>query len=396
MVRLKKSSIITTAILIGTLTIGGTVYAVVQNNQYQEALENATNQIEIEQDTLDALYKSLEGYELDNGYLSEELTTDVLAEVENSLNSIKDSYIDFHIEKDDLKDGIKVIKLDKKEVEQKMASLNSKLELQERVNNLFEGEVLVGSEVSKQAITDKLTRKEVEQIKNEDLAKVEEASEWKDTLESTLKNATSQLDQIELANKKVDAVHKDDKVVSGVSRGTYTEAKTEVDKVKNESIKKGLATRLTSVLKVVEADELKVKEEAEEKARQEAEAVAQAEAQAQSSQGSTGTAGTYSEGSSTAGTAPTSNNASASKGASSSTSTQTQPSNKHSSASSSQSKPKTNSNSGGQTSKPSSSKGSIEKTGGGKIKNHGEHGAGGENTYEEWTFDEDFWNSINK
>lgn len=289
MVRLKKGSIITTAILIGILIIGGMVYAVVQNNQYQEALKNATNQIKIEQDTLDALYERLEGYELDNGYLSEELTADVLAEVENSLNSVKDSYIDFHIEKDDLKDEIKVIKLDKKELEQKLAVLNSKLELQDKVNNLFEGAVLVGSKATEQPITDKVTKKEVEQIKTEDLTKVEEASKWKDSLESTLKDATSQLDQIELANKKVDAVHKDDKVVKGVSRDAYTEAKTEVDKVKNESIKKGLATRLTSVLKVVEADELKARQETEEKARQEAEAQAQAEsaAQTQSSQGNT-------------------------------------------------------------------------------------------------------------
>lgn len=359
MISLKKKIIITIVVLLGTLTVGGTIYAVVQSREHMENMENAKKQMEFEQQTLDSILTQLESYNLDGGYLAKDLTAKKLDEVEKSLNMVKESYIDFHIKKDDLNDERKVIKQDKKSIQQNIDGLKDKVQLQQKVNKLFGKDVLVGSEVSEQAVADNLPKELVQKLKDEDIIKVKEDSKWKDTLVTSIDNAISQLDQIELAQKKVAGVFKNGEVVNGVTRDVYNKVKTEVDKVKNENSKSGLTDTLTKVLKVVEADELKVKEEAEARAQAE-----KAEAQEVEKANSPSNGGTSMANNSSSNVTSNSNSSNTPSASSSSNSTSASKHSSSQSSDSSRSKGNSSSSSGASNSNAGTN---VKKTGEGCI-----------------------------
>lgn len=400
----KRNLIIASSILLGTTTVGGTVYAYSQHTSHQESIDNATASIKLEQETLDQLFTKLESYELEGGFLSKELNVEELGKIEKSLNSVKDSYIDFHIEKDDLKSDIKVIKLDKKELEEKLEGISTKLTVQDQVNALFAEDVIVGSDVSKQALADGVKVEKVDGIK-ESVTDVD--SKWGKALTKSLDNAVAQVKQIDKANKAVAKVFKDDKVVEGVDRDAYKKAKSVVKKVENEKVSKELNTKLDKVLKVVKADEAKAKQLAEEKeeaervAKEKAEAEAQAQAQSQqsssNSSSSNSTSSSSSSNSSNSSSGSSSSNTSKSSGSTSSkSSSSTSKSSSNTSSSSSKSSSSgsgggssSNSSSGSKSSGSSSSGKTgnvakdVKKTGEGKIYDEDGTQSG---TYEEGTF----------
>ncbi|CQR47383.1 hypothetical protein BN1058_01694 [Paraliobacillus sp. PM-2] len=351
MKRLNKKAVTATVALVGTLVLGSTVYGLAQSKHLQET----RTAIEQEQESLDSLSAKLESYQSKDGYLSKDLTVEKLDEIKNSLNLVKDSYIDFHIEKDDLKEDIKVIKIDKKAIKQELKVLNRKLIVQKAVNSLFEDDVLIGNKVSKQAIAHPITEGQINLVKTKYIGSVSVGSKWENAIKSIVDEATSQLKQVRKAEQEVIKAYKNNSVIEGVSRDTYKKAKTEVDKVVNQTIKDTLSGNLGKVLEVIEDNEAESERLAKEKE--------QAEAQQVQKQSTSGTKSS----------------------SSTSTKSSTTTTKKSTSSSGTTTKKPSSGNTSGSKSDGSWTAEDVVKTGEGSIKNHG-GSQEGSNTYETGTF----------
>lgn len=361
--RLNKGFIIATALSIGTLAVGGTVYAVVQNQNHKELINNAQQQINQEQKNLDELTSEVNQVEIGDGYLASEITASQIIGIQNSLNSIKDSYTDYDIEKDDLKSEIKVIKVDVKSIKQKVKVLKSKLSIQNEVNALFEAPVIVGNQVTSQAIKAETVSSTIAKLKTTHADTLKESNSWVDSLILTLVEADNQLKQIETANVEVSKLVENGVVTTGVSRDGYNKAKVQVDKIKNETIKSELLKQLDLVMTTVKKNE--------------ADAKAKAERNTQSNSGQSKNISSY----------KSSNSKSKQSSSNRSTiSSSNKQSSNVSSSNSSSNKKSSNANKPSSSSKPSShnnstvviEKSQAKKTGEGKIK-------GGDRTYTEHT-----------
>jgi cobalamin biosynthesis Mg chelatase CobN len=264
----KKKMVLVTSVVVGTLAIGGTAYAVTSNINHQSVLDNTKNVLKSERSDLRGLKAQLSQMVDSKGYLTETATHDNLDKIKKDLNSMRDSYIDFQLSKDDLKDEFKVLKIDKQSVERKWSVVNNKLNAQDAVNALFNGVVINGSTVQSLPIKDRVTADQVANVRKTYLDGRKDSSDWFKALKSLVSDANNQLKQIDKATQAVNALFKGGKVVDGVSRDDYNKAKTEVNKVKNATVKSQLNGKLAEVLKVVKANEAKAKAEAEAKAKE--------------------------------------------------------------------------------------------------------------------------------
>lgn len=415
----KKSVIITSAIILGIVGIGGTATYATTVNNHKEIVAEAKSDIDADNKILKELADTINNFELEGGYLSDDLTEDNLIKIEDSLKQIKDTYTDNELEKDELNDEIKTISDNKKEVDDQFKRIQSKFESQELVNSLFSTKAIEASTISDVAVADNVDSKAIESV-SKSLASVKEDNDWYLSLESLVKLADGQLVQIDTAKKAVDGLYKDDNVKEDVTMKQYDEAKDEVDFVKNESVQKKLEDRLAPVLKKAEEKEEKARKEAEEKAdakakKAEEEARAQAEQAQQvkvvntqsiisNTQG--GSVGASAGGSSSSSdTASTSGSSSSTGGGSySSDSSSTQSASKGASSGGSSSKPSGESNS---SSKSPGSSSSYSKSNGGKTSTTTDNKTGGgviknsDSTYEEYTFSEEDldgvpWDELNK
>ncbi|SNZ09899.1 hypothetical protein SAMN05421503_1408 [Terribacillus aidingensis] len=397
----KKSVIITTAIILGIAGIGGTATYATTVNNHKEIVAEAKSDINADNKKLKELADTINNFELEGGYLSEDLTEDNLIKIEESLKQIKDTYTDYELEKDELNDEIKIVSDSKKEVDDQFKRIQSKFESQKLVNSLFSTKAIVSSIISDVAIADNVDFKTVENV-SKSLGSVKEDNDWYLSLEGLVKQADGQLIQIDTAKKAIDALYKVDNVKEDVTMKQYDEAKDEVDFVKNESVQKKLEDKLELVLKQVKSNEEKARKEAEAQAQAEAEEesrleteklaqeavtekVAKTQTETQNSSSQSSNTEVSEGGSSTS----TPNNSSGSKSSSSnsvssggsSSSSSGSSSSKTSNESASSQKPSNSTTDGGGT---STSK--CTKTGEGDIKNHGGDGQSGK-TYEAWTCD---------
>lgn len=264
----KKESIIATSVLIGAFAVGGTGYAVSKTvSNHKEAVAGAKQGIKYEESSLKSIRSSVSKMSDKDGYLTSTASIAKLKGYQKKINRMSDSHTDFHIKKDDLKNPISVVKLDKKSVSKKVTAMERKVTIQDKVNSLFESKAINGKKVSKPAIKDRLTKDQVKSINEKYVNTHKENSKWFASIKSSVNEANAQLKQIDNAKKEVEKVYKNNKVVKGVSRSKYNSAKKQVDKIKNESVKKDLNSKLGKVLKEVKSNEDKARKEAEKKAR---------------------------------------------------------------------------------------------------------------------------------
>ena len=401
----KKSVILTTVIILGIAGIGGTATYATTVNNHKEIVAEAKSDINADNKKLKELADTINNLELEGGYLTEDLTDDKLIKIEDSLKQIKDTYTDYEIKKDELNDEIKTVSDGKNEVEDQFKRIQNKFKSQERVNSLFSTKAIVSSNISDVAIADNVDSKAVENVRKS-LESVKEDNDWYLSLEGLVKQAESQLNQIDTANKAVDGLYKDDNVKEDVTMKLYDEAKDEVDFVKNESVKKKLEDKLALVLKKAEANEEKARKEAEEKADAKAKAEEEARVQAEqeqqanvaSTQSSTsntkgGSVGASKEGTSNSGNSASTGSSSSSdgEGSNSSGSTSSQSTSKEVSSGSGTSKSETESSSSSQSPDGSSSSAGSKPSGGGTSTTGKKTGEGkikdSDSTYETGTFD---------
>jgi hypothetical protein len=224
-----------------------------------------------------------------SGYLTSYAAVQKLNQYKKLVNQMKDSYVDFHIKREDLINELKVAKIGKRDVLTKINAIESKMKAQTKVNAMFVTKAIDGSKVTSQAIKSTLTLDQINNVK-ESLPKGEDSA-WMKSVQGLTDDASSQFNQIAKANQDISNLVKDRTVVTTASRDSYNQAVVDVENIKNSDIKQELLKELEPVLALITANEAK------------AQAIAQAQRQAQtvaSKGGSTGggTGGSGSTGSS--------------------------------------------------------------------------------------------------
>ncbi|MDF2902499.1 MAG: zinc ribbon protein [Bacillus sp. (in: firmicutes)] len=267
----KKNIGLASVAVVGVLTIGGTAYAYTQH-QHTEHLATVKTEIKSEQITLGHLKQQITSFSPNqNGFLQSGLTKTKLKSTKKSLEHLKDSYTDFDIHKNDLKSEIKVVALSKDKVEHDLKQVESKFKAQQTVNALFAQPVIDGNKLTKQAIANGVSLSKVKQVSSAVIGNRTTGDSWFKSLNASIKDAESQLKQIDVAKAKVKGLIKGDKVVKGVSQKKYDLALKEVKKIKNANERLLLKADLNKVLTVVKANEKKAdklaKSEAEKTAK---------------------------------------------------------------------------------------------------------------------------------
>src|SRR5690606_23781398 len=251
-------------------------------------LKHAKQEIKSEITNIDSIQSQLSKFEDEDGYLSPSLTMDKLNQYEKSLNSMKDSHVDFNIKKDKLNNEIEVVRIGKQDALTKLESIKTRIEVQNEVNALFVDKAIRGTEVSTQPITKDTTKDKVTEVQNKlDSLTDGVNTEWYTKIVELVENALNQVEQIDKAQALVTTLIDGDTVKEGVSRDEHATAQTEVDKIVNEDIKKEQEVKLNKVLdsivareKAEKAEQERIaqeKKQAEEKAKQEQVAKQQAE-----------------------------------------------------------------------------------------------------------------------
>lgn len=264
---------ITTLFVIGGCSVGYKVYA---DSIKAKNIEEMKAKVEAENQKIDRINSEIQKMysNHEKGFLIENVSTESIKEIENqikSLNTItlttKDKNLEVNIKSQD--ESIK-------DLENNYKLLNFQVEVQNRVNDLFNNDAINGGTVKKDlAISDNCNRESIEKIffdtKTLDGTFLKD-SEWTKAIKGLKEAALEQLKQIEVATQKANALFDKENVKGDVSQDAYNQAKGEVDKIKNEKAKKSLTDRLAKVAK-------KLEEKAQaEKEKQKAEAEAQATA----------------------------------------------------------------------------------------------------------------------
>lgn len=275
MAKRRKTLIFASSLLLGTITVGGTAYAVIDNKNKIEAENNRVAKEEYDQQ-LNVLRVELEGLVSESGYLKEGLTSDRLDEFKNKINSVDESFTNFRIDEDTENNEIVVYKLSKEELTDYADTLKHKLAFQLGVNSLFEGDVLNGLNESEQAVKKGLKKDHLQEIKD---SAVDSDTKWGEYLLSKIDDAESQMKYISKVNKSVKELNE------SLDSEDYETAVSSLDDIQNETIRGEMKEKLDGVsiaIKEKQAEETRLKGEAETARKaEEAKQVAQAEVEKQ-------------------------------------------------------------------------------------------------------------------
>jgi hypothetical protein len=209
----KKMSIILAAVVV---LAGGSWFAY---NQTQKKT-SGTTQVSGQQEKLAAQTEK----EL-NSYFTDDKQVFIKPEMVNvSLKTIKENL-------DTLKEDSDYKKLDT--LYEKVATKQTAIT---QVNELFSEPIISGNKLNDAAIK---ADKKVE------VTKRAEKDDFDKLINQGIDQAMTQYDQLQKAKVAVEVIYKDNQLTEALSRETYNAAKTEVDKVKSESLRKPLTESLT-------------------------------------------------------------------------------------------------------------------------------------------------------
>lgn len=190
-------------------------------------------------------------------FLNEDVTEETLLPIKEKLNKIEKNYDSIVLPTKEVK--TKDYSNHLSSCKESIALIESMLVAQKDVNRLFGKTVISGDTVAKNvAIKDDLKADTVKKVKDSFYNK-EIQSEWQEVVNSLLDNADDQLKQIEKSKQALEKVYKDNKVIN-TDQKNYDSAKSEIDKIINEKMKKELADKLANVKEEIDK---KAKEEAE-------------------------------------------------------------------------------------------------------------------------------------
>lgn len=247
----KLLSVLIAALAVATIIFGTIRYA---NAQAAKRLEESASFVDYRTSRISGtiLQEAKELFDADKkGYLVKGLTAEQIDAVQKKLDDAGSSLPE-HNEK--IADKLAQLQKKQQEVQIWIDLAKNHLEQQEQVNGLFleqDGKpVINGTEVASEPVIDgKTTIEMINQIGTIERTVINDYNDanWAKDMESLLANATEQATQIATAKKALEAVYQDDQVVAEPTEEAYQQAQTEVDKIKNETVKNELNAILAQV-----------------------------------------------------------------------------------------------------------------------------------------------------
>lgn len=238
--------IIIPLVIILLIAGGAGGYYLYNKNTYQETLENATALLSEQQENIESVQSELESFNEDS-YLREGLTEEDIQAVEKKVDTIKDLSSELDLKENDLEEDVVELVSDKEDLKEKLSSIRAQLETQQSVNDLFEQETpaINGSEINEDVIIkENLETGTLEDLKETAFIEDEDISEWQIAINTFITDAENQLSTTATATAQVETLFKDGEVQGEVTLEAYDEAKSEVDKIQNETVKETLTADL--------------------------------------------------------------------------------------------------------------------------------------------------------
>ncbi|MGX7244338.1 hypothetical protein ACWOC1_05760 [Enterococcus quebecensis] len=272
--------------LVAILIIGLIVFQK-QANEKKKIETAQTELAKIEKDTAKdgVTYKKVASLsDKEEDFLSKEIKLETIQEYKKELQKKQEKIVKIkEVQTSEAK--IKAAEKNVQQLQEKLILVNEKLAIQTDVNRFFiTGEKAIqGNEVKDQLpISANLTKDRISKVtelveKNEQFK-----GKWKEAINSIIKNANSQVEQIDQINKLLNDVFEGNVPKTSVKQSDYDTLSKEIEKVKNNDLKTTFNAKLVLLKAVIDAsNQLDALTRQKEAAEQEvAKAVEKAKAQA--------------------------------------------------------------------------------------------------------------------
>ncbi|MFD1899137.1 hypothetical protein GQR36_01575 [Enterococcus termitis] len=245
----KKTLVISIGVVVLILAVIGAILLQKQASEKKKitAAQNEVSTIEKAATKDGDLYKEVAVFFDENeDFLSKEIKPATIKETKEKLLKKQTE-----IEKVKSENGNKV-KTEKAEaaiqaLQKKVTLANEKLEIQTNTNELFSSKeaAIKGDNAKKELpITIDLTKEKITKVTNTIKENKDLKGKWKEAIDSLLKNATEQVEQVEKINKLLNESFDGNVPKTTVQQSEYDTLNQEIEKVKNQELKAGFTAKL--------------------------------------------------------------------------------------------------------------------------------------------------------
>lgn len=224
-----------------------------KNQRVEAAQELTTKNIDFK-----VIQKDIDSYVIEDGYLSKNVSSDLLEKNTNQLKKLKEFSKADYVDANEQKVFLKKVS----DANQQVDLIANKLDTQKQLNALFEGEVIIENEVK----IDGIVKEEVQSVEL-DLKGFKTEDDWLKSVRKEIEIVSNQIKLKSEATKSVETFFSQDKVKEGVTRKQYDETVKQINAVKNKKVQEKLKLKLSEVDKELKRLDKVVKEKTEKEAK---------------------------------------------------------------------------------------------------------------------------------
>lgn len=238
---MKKSLLKTAAIVVagaGAITVCFFGYRVNAGRQYEQRVSYAETAMKKEETSLKEIKKEIQALyqDKDQVFLRSGLKEDEVTKVGNKLDAIKLSADEFGISDKDLPENVAAVKTEKEKLNEQLADVETKYNIQSSVNKLFT-KAVSNWHAAKNDVIIKDTLKDTDVGEIRERLNLMDDSQWKDVIIDYLEFASAQIKRAKDIQKAIDKMLKDDKVTEEATYEAYLNLVNSIAQVRNEDLK---------------------------------------------------------------------------------------------------------------------------------------------------------------
>lgn len=238
---MKKSLLKTAAIVVagaGAITVCFFGYRVNAGRQYEQRVSYAETAMKKEETSLKEIKKEIQALyqDKDQVFLRSGLKEDEVTKVGNKLDAIKLSADEFGIRDKDLPENVAAVKTEKEKLNEQLADVETKYNIQSSVNKLFT-KAVSNWHAAKNDVIIKDTLKDTDVGEIRERLNLMDDSQWKDVIIDYLEFASAQIKRATDIQKAIDKMLKDDKVTEEATYEAYLNLVNSIAQVRNEDLK---------------------------------------------------------------------------------------------------------------------------------------------------------------
>lgn len=238
---MKKSLLKTAAIVVagaGAITVCFFGYRVNAGRQYEQRVSYAETAMKKEETSLKEIKKEIQALyqDKDQVFLRSGLKEDEVTKVGNKLDAIKLSADEFGISDKDLPENVAAVKTEKEKLNEQLADVETKYNIQSSVNKLFT-KAVSNWHTAKNDVIIKDTLKDTDVGEIRERLNLMDDSQWKDVIIDYLEFASAQIKRATDIQKSIDKMLKDDKVTEEATYEAYLNLVNSIAQVRNEDLK---------------------------------------------------------------------------------------------------------------------------------------------------------------